>query len=215
MVKAWFTSRVFEEGGDFSINVEQAKFAPFKTFVGVKMPESEDNWYKTDTDYSPEIVLVDANGKPVSGDELQVRLYKIDWRWWWESGSENLAHYVSGNHYRPVKTWNIKKANQKNTLKLNVKYKNWEDNGRYLLWVKDETSGHASGVTFYMSKWGSWRSEGMADGATLLTLRTDKDKYNVGEKIEVTIPSSKAGKALGEPRKRNGSNRLVLGGNTR
>ncbi len=196
MVKAWFTSRVFEEGGDFSINVEQAKLAPFKTFVGVRMPASEDNWYKTDTDYSPEIILVDANGKPVSGDNLQVRLYKIDWRWWWESGSENLAHYVSGNYYRPLNTWNIEKADQKNTIKLNVKYKNWQDNGRYLLWVKDETSGHASGVTFYMSKWGSWRSEGMADGATLLTLRTDKEKYNAGEKIEVTIPSSKAGKAL-------------------
>ncbi len=196
MMKAWFTSRVFEEGGDFSINVEQARLAPFKTFVGIKMPDSEDSWYKTNTDYSPEIVLVDANGNPVSGDKLQVRLYKIDWRWWWESGSENLAHYVSGSYYRPVSTWNIQSANQKNTLKLNVKYKNWEDNGRYLLWVKDETSGHASGVTFYMSQWGGWRSDGMADGATLLTLRTDKEKYTVGEKIEVTIPSSKAGKAL-------------------
>ena len=196
MVKAWFTSRVFEQGGDFSINVEQAKFAPFSTFVGVKMPASEDNWYKTDTDYNPEIVLVDTNGNPVSGDKLQAKLYKIDWRWWWESGSENLAHYVSGRHYRPIATWNIAKASQLNKLKLNVKYNNWQDNGRYLLWVKDQTSGHAAGVTFYMSKWGSWRSDGMADGATLLTLRTDKDKYAVGEKIEVTIPSSKAGKAL-------------------
>ncbi|MBN2635064.1 MAG: alpha-2-macroglobulin, partial [Prolixibacteraceae bacterium] len=137
-----------------------------------------------------------ANGKPVSGDELQIRLYKIDWRWWWESGAENLAHYVSGSYYRPINTWRILKANQKSTIKLNVKYKTWEDNGRYMLWVKDETSGHASGVTFYMSKWGSWRSDGMADGATMLTLRTNKEKYNVGEKIEVTIPSSKAGKAL-------------------
>ncbi len=196
MVKAWFTSRVFEQGGDFSIHVEQARFAPFSTFVGVKMPASEDNWYKTDTDYFPEVVLVDAEGNPVSGDKLQAKLYKIDWRWWWESGSENLARYVSGNYYRPVDNWNIEKAEERNKLKLNVKYNNWQDNGRYLLWVKDVTSGHAAGVTFYMSQWGSWRSEGMADGATLLTLRTDKEKYNVGEKIEVTIPSSKAGKAL-------------------
>ena len=196
MVKAWFTSRVFEQGGDFSIHVEEARFAPFSAFVGVKMPASEDKWYKTDTDYFPEIVLVDANGNPVSGDKLQVKLYKIDWRWWWESGSENLARYVSGKHYRPVATWDIERADEKNKLKLNVKYNNWEDNGRYLLWVKNVTSGHAAGVTFYMSEWGSWRSEGMADGATLLTLRTDKEKYNVGEKIEVTIPSSKAGKAL-------------------
>ncbi|PIF02094.1 MAG: hypothetical protein CR996_01410 [Draconibacterium sp.] len=196
MLKTWFTSRVFEEGGDFSINVEQAKLAPFKRFVGIKMPNSDDNWYKTDTEYHPEIVLVDANGNPAKGDKLQVKLYKIDWRWWWESGSESLAHYISGSHYRPVKTWQIDMAGSKNTIDLNVKYRNWQDNGRYLLWVKDETTGHASGTTFYMSKWGGWRSDGMADGATLLTLRTDKDKYNVGEKIVVTLPSSKVGKAL-------------------
>ena len=196
MVKAWFTTRVFEEGGDFSINVAQTKFAPFSTFVGVKMPASEDNWYKTGTDYSPEIVLVDENGKPVSGSDLQIKLYKIDWRWWWESGDENLAHYVTGKYYKPVSSWSISRAEHKTTIKLNVKYSNWEDNGRYLLWVKDIKGGHATGVTFYMSEWGSWRADGLADGATLLTLRTDKDKYNVGEKIEVTIPSSNAGKAL-------------------
>jgi alpha-2-macroglobulin len=196
MVKTWFTTRVFEEGGDFSINVAQAKFAPYHTFVGVKMPASEDNWYKTGTEYSPEIVLVDAGGKPVSGSNLQVKLYKIDWRWWWESGDENLAHYVSGKYYKPVSTWNISNAEHKSYIKLNVKYRNWQDNGRYFLWVKDVSGGHATGVTFYMSEWGGWRSDGIADGATLLTLRTDKEKYNVGEKIEVTIPSSSAGKAL-------------------
>ena len=196
MVKTWFTTRVFEEGGDFSINVANAKFAPYNTFVGVKMPASEDNWYKTGTDYSPEIVLVDASGKPVSGSNLQVKLYKIDWRWWWEASNENLAHYVSGKYFKPVSTWNINNAEHKNTFKLNVKYRNWQDNGRYLLWVKDISGGHAAGVTFYMSEWGGWRADGIADGATLLTLRTDKEKYNVGEKVEVTIPSSAGGKAL-------------------
>ncbi|MCF6357106.1 MAG: MG2 domain-containing protein, partial [Draconibacterium sp.] len=196
MLKAWFTSRVFEEGGDFSINVTSAKYAPFSTFVGVKMPSSEDNWYKTDTDYSPEIVLVDANGKPKSGDNIEAKLYKIDWRWWWESGSENLAHYVSGSYYKPVKTWKISNANHKNKLKLNIKYRTWDDNGRYLLLVKDLKSGHATGVTFYMSKWGGWRSGDSAEGATMLTLKTDKEKYNVGDIIEVKIPSSKDGRAL-------------------
>jgi alpha-2-macroglobulin len=197
MVKAWFTSRVFEEGGDFSINVAQTKFAPFSTFVGVKMPASEDNWYKTGTDYSPEIVLVDENGKPVSGKRfanqtLQNRLALVV-----GIGRRKPGALCNGQILQTVSTWNISRAEHKTTIKLNVKYSNWEDNGRYLLWVKDVKGGHATGVTFYMSEWGSWRSDGMADGATLLTLRTDKEKYNVGEKIEVTIPSSNAkGKAL-------------------
>ncbi len=196
MLNMWFTSRVFESGGDFSTSVTKAKYSPFSSYVGVRMPESEDNWYKTDTDYSPEIVVVSESGKPVAGDNLEARLYKINWRWWWESGSENLAHYVSGSYYKPIASWKIKDAKQKSTLKLNVKYTNWEDNGRYFLWVKDNTSGHSTGIPFYMSKWGGWRSEGSGDGATMLSVRTDKEKYNVNDDIEVTIPSSKAGKAL-------------------
>jgi len=196
MLKLWFTTRVFEEGGDLSINVTPAKYAPFKRFVGVKMPDSEDSWYKTDTDYLPEIVLVNDEGKPVSGGELEARLYKIDWRWWWESGDENLAHYVSGNYYEPVQKWKIENASQLNKLKLNVKYRSWQDNGRYFLYVKDTEGGHAAGLTFYMSKWGGWRSDDAPDAATILTLQTDKEKYKVGDQIEVRIPSSKKGKAL-------------------
>lgn len=196
MLNAWFTSRVFETGGDFSTSITSAKYSPYNSYVGVRMPESEDNWYKTDQDYMPEIVLVDKNGKQVSGNKIEARLYKINWRWWWESGSENLAHYVSGSYYNPVASWVIKDAKHKSQIKLNVKYKNWQDNGRYFLWVKDATSGHSTGITFYMSRWGGWRSDGMSEGATMLSIRSDKDKYNVGENIEVTIPSSKTGKAL-------------------
>ncbi len=196
MLNAWFTSRVFETGGDFSTSMTKATYSPFNSYVGVRMPESDDNWYKTDEDYAPEIVVVDKNGKPVSGNKIEARLYKINWRWWWESGSENLAHYVSGRYYDPVTSWNIEDAKHKSKIKLNVKYRNWQDNGRYFLWVKDATSGHSTGITFYMSKWGSWRSDGMSEGATMLSVRTDKAKYNVGEDINVTIPSSKTGKAL-------------------
>ncbi|MCK3683278.1 Ig-like domain-containing alpha-2-macroglobulin family protein [Maribellus sp. YY47] len=196
MLNAWFTSRVFESGGDFSTSVTKALYSPYSTYVGIRMPESEDNWYKTDTEYLPEIVLVDKNGKAASGDDLEVRLYKVNWRWWWESGSESLAHYVSGSYYQPVASWAIKDAKPKSQVRLNVKYNNWQDNGRYFLWVKDNTSGHSAGITFYMSEWGGWRSDGMTEGATMLSIRADKQKYNVGEDIEVIIPSSKTGKAL-------------------
>ena len=48
MLSAFFTTRVFEEGGDFSINVQTAKLAPFENFVGIKMPKTKGGWYKTD-----------------------------------------------------------------------------------------------------------------------------------------------------------------------
>ena len=191
-----FTSYVYENGGDFSTSFTKAKYSPFDSYVGVKMPASEDNWYKTDTDYLPEIVVVDKDGNPVKGNNLEVKLYKINWRWWWESGTENLAHYVSGNYYKPIEKWNINSSKSTEKVKLKVKYRNWQDNGRYFLWVKDKSSGHSTGITFYMSKWGGWRSGSSGEGATILNINCDKEKYNVGDDIQITIPSSKVGRAL-------------------
>jgi alpha-2-macroglobulin len=195
-LRAWFTTRVFEEGGDFSINVQSTGYSPFKKYLGIRMPDSEDGWFKTGTDYQPELVAVDAQGKPAGIGKAEVSLYKIEWRWWWESGDDQLAQYVSGKHMQPVQKWSLNEQGSKTNLQLNVPYRDWRDNGRYLLYVRDTENGHSSGVTFYMSEWGSWRSGDSPDGAALLSLRTDKEKYAPGEKIKVKLPSPEKGRAL-------------------
>ena len=40
------------------------------------------------------------------------------------------------------------------------------------------------------------RTDAMPDGATMLALRTDKEKYAPGEKIKVTLPSVAGARAL-------------------
>ena len=195
-LRAWFTTRVFEEGGDFSINVQDAKYSPYQKYIGIRMPDSPDQWYKTDTDYQAELIALTPDGKPVTVGKTEISLYKIDWRWWWESGEDELARYVSGQHYQPVQKWTLNETGTSAKIKLNIAYRDWRDNGRYLLYARNTENGHATGTTFYMSKWGSWRSDDMPDGATILSIRTDKEKYAPGEKIRVTLPSSKKGRAL-------------------
>jgi alpha-2-macroglobulin len=195
-LRAWFTTRVFEEGGDFSINVQNTEYSPYQKYIGIRMPDSSDEWYKTDTDYEPEIIVLTPDGKPAAIGKIEISLYKIDWRWWWESGEDELARYVSGRHYQPVQKWTIDEKGNSAKIKLNVTYRDWRDNGRYLLYARNTESGHATGTTFYMSQWGSWRNNDMPDGATILSLQTDKEKYAPGEKIRVTLPSSKQGRAL-------------------
>ena len=46
-----------------------------------------------------------------------------------------------------------------------------------------------------MSEWGM-ATDAMPEGATILTLQTDKQKYTPGEKIRVTLPSTAGGKLL-------------------
>lgn len=195
-LRAWFTTRVFEEGGDFSINVQNTEFSPYSKYLGVKMPESDDGWFKTDTDYEAELVALTPEGKPAPIGKVEISLYKIEWRWWWESGEDHLAHYVSGQHFKPVQQWQVNEPGSKTGLKLNVAHRDWRDNGRYLLYIRDTQGGHSSGTTFYMSEWGGWRNEDMPDGAAILTLNTDKTQYAPGEKIRVRMPSSAGGRAL-------------------
>lgn len=195
-LRAWFTTRVFEEGGDFSINVQNTEYSPYKKYIGIRMPDSPDEWYKTGTDYEPELIALTPDGKPAIIGKTEISLYKIDWRWWWESGEDELARYVSGQHYQPIQKWTLNETGTSVKIKLNIAYRDWRDNGRYLLYARNTESGHAAGTTFYMSQWGSWRSDDMPDGATILSLRTDKEKYAPGEKIRVTLPSSKKGRAL-------------------
>ncbi len=192
----WMTTRIFEQGGDYSIQVQQAEFSPFSKYLGIRMPESEDGWYQTDQDYQPELVALSETGRPVPLGRVEVCLYKVDWRWWWESGEDFLARYVSGRDVVPVNTWSLESRESSKHFGLRVDFRDWQDNGRYLLYVKDVEGGQAAAVTFYMSQWGRWQAAANSDDATILAIRTDKEKYAPGEKAVVTIPSQAGCKVL-------------------
>ena len=196
MLNANFITRVFEKGGDFSIDMQRVKFAPYQSFVGIKMPESERGWYLTDTDHEVEIASVNSDGAPVDRKNLDVKVYKINWRWWWDAGEENLASYISRSSTRIVSHQKVSTKQGKAKIKLNIEYNDWNDYGRYLIRVTDPVSGHSTGETAYFSKWYGRTPEGMPGNASMLSFTSDKDKYRVGEKATVTIPSSKSGKAL-------------------
>ncbi len=208
MLNAHFSTRVYEETGDFSIDMKTIPYASYSSFVGVKLPASESNWYKSDTNYPLELVTVDYKGNKIDREGLEVTVYKVDWHWWWDAGEDNLARYVNNSYQKPVMRTRVKTINGVAKVPFEIKYNDWHDNGRYLIHVKDTESGHSTGLTAYFSKWGYWAAEGMQGAATILNFKTDKEKYQVGEKVTVTIPSGKNGKALVSLE--NGSNVLDL-----
>ena len=196
MLNAHFTTRVFEETGDFSIDVKTYSYAPFNSFVGAKLPASDSNWYKTDITYPLSIVTVDANGNKTDRKGLEVTVYKVDWRWWWDAGEDNMARYVNDKYRKAISRGIVNTKGGEASFPIQVKYNNWEDNGRYLIYVKDPESKHSTGLTAYFSKWGYWAADGMQEASTMLSMKADKEKYRVGEKVTVSIPSGKNGKAL-------------------
>ena len=197
MINAQFVTRVFEKSGDFSIITQSVKYSPYDSYVGLKMQTNgESGWYTTDKDYKVDLVTVDQFGKPISQSNVKVKIYKLGWRWWWNSYGDNLASYLGSTTQSPVSTEYVN-TDEKGlgTFEMSVKYKSYDDNGRYLIVAEDPQSGHKTGKIVYFSKWYG-RLGGGSVGANILSFSSDKDKYKVGEDIQINIPSSKNGRAM-------------------
>ncbi|MDR7131877.1 uncharacterized protein YfaS (alpha-2-macroglobulin family) [Algoriphagus sp. 4150] len=196
MLRASILTKVFEGGGDFSLDVFTKDIAPFSHFVGLKSPKAEGyGSYFTDESTRFEVVSVDEQGKPAGHRDLQVKVYRIEWRWWWSRGGDNLSTYENASLHRPYKDINVSTdAKGKANFELTIPE---EESGRYLIRVIDPNSGHATGrVTYFYRNW--WASAGTADAesAKMLIFSADKEKYSVGDKAVIKFPSGAAGRAL-------------------
>lgn len=197
MLEAAFTSRVFEESGDFSVDTFSLPFSPCDSYVGVRAPKGDQDrgMLLTDKDQVVSIVTVDPSGRPVSRDKLLVSLYKIEWKWWWDRSGDSLAQYVSSVQTRPLLKGEVATRDGAGQWTFRIRYPDW---GRYLVRVEDPASGHASGQIVYID-WPGWagraREEG-GDGATALTFTADKPSYKVGEKAVIYLPEAVQGRAL-------------------
>ena len=196
MLKVQFLVRAFENGGDFSLDAFTKQYAPYESFVGLRSPKGKAfGSYYTDENQSFDLVVVDAKGKPVKRNNLEVKIYKIEWRWWWNSSYDNLSSYVSSSYHRPYLNSKINTdANGKATLNINIPD---NERGRYLIRITDPVSGHATGRTAYFYKnWWQNSSSNDKGAAKMLVFSADKEKYNVGETAKVTFQSGTEGRAL-------------------
>ncbi len=196
MLQATFTSRVFEPGGDVSTYIQSVAYSPFSSYVGIyAAPKEPKSYFETDITNSFEVVTVNSDGQPVSRQNLDYRIYKLSWSWWWESNANSLDSYVNNTSNKPVLSETISTANGKATARFKIDYPEW---GRYLIYIKDKQSGHATGQIVYVD-WSDSQGRSQRknpDGLTMLSFTTNKQSYEVGEDVTVTIPQSAGGRAL-------------------
>ncbi|MFD2822626.1 MG2 domain-containing protein [Lacinutrix iliipiscaria] len=194
MLNAQFLVRAFENGGDFSMDTFTKEYAPYTSFVGLKSPQGNAyGSFFTDENQTFDIVVVDAQGKPLKRSGLEVKIYKINWRWWWNSSYDDLASYTSSSYHQPYKNMKLDTdADGKTSFNLNIPE---SDRGRFLIRVIDPKSGHATGRTAYFYK--NWYVPyGDKEAAKILAFAADKENYNVGETAKITFPSSPESRAL-------------------
>lgn len=196
MLKATFLTKVFEGGGSFSLDVFSKKLAPFSNFVGIKSPEAHRyGSYYTDDNNEFQVVSLDDKGKVVPDRKLQVYIYRIKWRWWWNRSEDKLSSYANAASHDSYKEMTLNTDSRgRATFDMNIPE---DDGGRYLIRVVDPESGHASGRTAYFYRnWWKRPAGGSKESAKVLVFSADKDEYDVGETAKVTFPSGKGGQAL-------------------
>jgi len=196
MMNATFTTKVFEQGGDFSIASFKTMLSPYARYVGVELPETTSkygSYYDTDKDWTFNIAVVNDNGKICNATvALDYALYKLDSYWWWSSEDDyTLQRYASGTYQRPVKSGTLT-CTGNTSLDFNIADKDW---GSYLLVVSDKRGGHtfAKVISF---DWGYGHSSSESGAPALLTMKTSAESYNVGDKVVVTFPANDKANAL-------------------
>ena len=195
MLNATFTTRVFEPGGDASIYTQTIPFSPFTSYIGINLNQPKGKYIETDKDHVFDIVTVNTQGQLVNRTNLEYKIYRIGWSWWWENSGESFGTYINNSSITPVASGNLQTRGGKASFKFRVDYPSW---GRYLVYVKDKESGHATGGTVYID-WPEWRgrsSKTDPSGIKILAFSLNKDSYEIGETATAIIPAAAGGRAL-------------------
>jgi alpha-2-macroglobulin len=198
MLTANLVVKVFEPGGSFSIDNMTIPYSPYTSYVGLKLPDGEKpfDYLLAGKRHTTQIVNVDGKGNLLgSGNEVEVEFYRIQWRWWWDDNGDNLSNFTQNEYNKLIKKETVRLTNGRGQFTFGTSENEW---GRYLILVKDKKSGHACGSTLYIDEPGWQSREGNDDktAASMLSFTANKEKYNVGDEVSLTIPSSKGGRVL-------------------
>ncbi|MFP9114043.1 alpha-2-macroglobulin family protein [Flavobacterium sp. RHBU_3] len=197
MLKAAIITKAYEKGGDFSTDVVSASYSPYDTYVGVRMPQpNKYGMLENGKSNRFEVAAVDANGVPRAGRKLEAKVYKVEWRWWWDTGNNGVSTYSNAVSNTPVYTTQLMTgADGKAAFNFSTDKEEW---GNYLVRVTDVQGGHSAGGTVLIDYpyWSGRSRATTGEEAAMLMFTTDKKKYAVGEKATISIPSSEGGRAL-------------------
>lgn len=192
VLRATLTTKVFEKGGNFSIGEESVIYYPYNAFVGVRMPDKEEYGYSLPLDEKLDLDIVAVNrDKKLATDsrELEVSVYMLEYSWWYDYQDDG-TDYISANYNNALDRYTIKCKNGK--AKSSIEF---EDDGDYLIVVKDLRDGHTTSMQVYASSYARTYDYDDSKAVDILEFNSDKENYNVGDMVEVEIKTG-TGKAL-------------------
>ena len=192
MLQANITAKVTEPGGEASVSSKSVSFSPFGVYVGIGLNKKE---FETDTEIKLPVVAVNQKGARMKTRQLEYKIYRLDWEWWWEGGPQDLNRYVQSSSADIICKDTVDVVNGITEIPFRVEYPDW---GKYLVMVRDIKGGHATGGVITVD-WPEWRGRserGAAKGSTELSFKLDKFQYEVGETAKIYLPKCEGGRVL-------------------
>ena len=188
--------RAFEPSGDFSSDYQTLDYSPYKTYVGVGIPKDKMGEKRFDIGKKNMVsmVVVDKNGNPMRNRSVDVNVYRVEWRWWWETGDDDAAQFSSAKEMKAILQQKVI-TDGNGMAEVGVTPDRW---GRFFVHIGDPLSGHSSGDYFYSGyPWNDEEQAGLSrNNAAMLSFNPSKEKYAVGETVTLNIPTPENGKAL-------------------
>ncbi len=198
MLKAEFTTKVFEPGGSYSIDQFTLPYSPYTSYVGMQPPEGDGyrGMLWLDSTHTLNLVNVDSKGNHTTGRrDVNLKIYKLNWRWWWDRSGNELANFFNDNSRTPLFEAEETISNGRGSVDFKIDGQNW---GRFLIKVCDAKSGHCASIVKYMDSpwWRSRSSSGNKGGVEDLNFSADKEEYTVGDSAVLSIPTPSKGTIL-------------------
>ena len=182
---------VFEQGGNFSTDFTSVSYSPFKTYMGLKLPVN--SWgepvIKENGDNTFQVVSINAQGGPVANAKAEVKIYQMDWQWWWD-GNQDASNYISDVSMKSYRTLQVS-TNGSGKGSFNFNPGHW---GRYFIKVT-HSDGHQSGGIVYAGYPEDADSRELQTMVTSLKVNLVDKEVRSGEPIRLTfegLPNSRA-----------------------
>lgn len=189
-VKMTLIGKVLEKGGRPVINRKIINIDPKNTYVGLKIPEMEWGYSELSKPVKIKTLLVDKTGKNVPGRQLNIVIYHCSRYWWYEYGNYSRFKKNFRTNYSTTVYKNLSVITKNTPVSFEFTPNKV---GNYLIEVRDGTKGHVATGFLRASYWGKGTNE---RDASILTIKKNKERYNIGDTAYLTIPSPEKGRIL-------------------
>jgi len=178
---------VRDEGGRSVSGSTSFTIHPYPVYVG--LAKTEEGYASPGEVTEFEAIALTPEGKPVSGREVEVELYRNVWHTTLKRDSRGRYRYTSEKERTKIESNTI--TTKKGVVKFSFTPKEY---GSYEVMATDKASGASSSISFYASGWGY--SPWAMSKPDRLNIDLDKTEYAPGDIATLQVRAPFSGKLI-------------------